>query len=95
MTSADGTVIREYVSPAGKVFGVSWNGPALPDLSQLLGSNFTEFQTGVRSQAGRRRVAVVRNSNLVVESTGRTRAFSGRAYLNSMLPGGVTAEVVQ
>src|ERR1700758_611729 len=33
-----GIVIREYVSTAGKVFAVSWRGPGLPDLSQLLGS---------------------------------------------------------
>ena len=40
----DGTVIREYVTPAGKVFGVSWTGPTIPDLSQLLGTYNTEFQ---------------------------------------------------
>jgi hypothetical protein len=83
------------VSFEGKVFGVSWKGPTLPDLSQLLGSSFAEFQNGLQHKAGRRRVAVVHNSDLVVESTGHTRAFQGRAYLNSMLPVGVTREVVQ
>lgn len=91
----DGALIREYVSPAGKVFGVSWKGPSLPDLSQLLGSNFAEFKNSLHPKPGRRRVAVVHNSDLVVESTGHTRAFYGRAYLNSMLPNGVTQEVVQ
>ena len=59
----DGTLIREYVSPAGKVFGVSWKGPSLPDLSQLLGSNFAEFKNGLHPKPGRRRVAVVRNKS--------------------------------
>jgi uncharacterized protein DUF2844 len=91
----DGALIREYVSPAGKVFGVSWKGPSLPDLSQLLGSNFVEFKNSLHPKPGRRRVAVVRNSDLVVESAGHTRAFYGRAYLNSLLPSGVTQEIVQ
>jgi hypothetical protein len=91
----DGTLIREYVSPAGKVFGVSWKGPSLPDLSQLLGSNFAEFKNGLHPKPGRRRVAVVRNNDLVVESTGHMRSFYGRAYLNSMLPDGVTQDIVQ
>lgn len=95
ITGDDGTVIREYVTPAGKVFGVSWSGPTIPDLSQLLGAYNTEFQNTLRSKGGRRKNAVVRNSDLVVESTGHTRAFHGRAYLNSMLPSGVTEEVVQ
>ncbi len=95
LNRADGTVIREYVSPAGTVFGVSWKGPAIPDLSQLLGSNFAEFKNNVHPAAGRRRVAVVHAGDLVVESTGHQRAFYGRAYLSSALPSGVTAETVQ
>ena len=95
ITGTDGTVIREYVSPAGKVFGVSWKGPAIPDLSQLLGSNFAEFRNSVHPTPGRRRIAVVHSGDLVVESTGHARGFSGRAYLNSMLPSGVTQESVQ
>jgi Protein of unknown function (DUF2844) len=95
ISRADGVVIREYVSPEGKVFGVSWKGPSLPDLSQLLGSSFAEFQTSLHPKPGRRKTAVVRNSDLVVESTGHMRAFYGRAYLNSMLPDGVTQDIVQ
>lgn len=91
----DGTLIREYVSFDGKVFGVSWKGPTLPDLSQLLGASFKEFQNSRQLQPGRRKAAVVRDSDLVVESTGHMRAFQGRAYLKSMLPDGVTQEVVQ
>lgn len=95
ITRDDGTLIREYVTPAGKVFGVSWTGPTIPDLSQLLGAYNTEFQNTLRSKPGRRKVAVVHNSDLVVESAGHTRAFHGRAYLNSLLPTGVTEDVVQ
>jgi Protein of unknown function (DUF2844) len=91
----DGTLIREYVTPAGKVFGVSWSGPTIPDLSQLLGSYNTEFQNAAHSKAGHRRPAGVHDSDLVVESSGHARAFYGRAYLNSLLPNGVTQEIVK
>jgi hypothetical protein len=91
----DGTLIREYVTPAGKVFGVSWSGPVIPDLSQLLGSYNTEFQNSLHAKRGRRKAGVVRNPDLVVESSGHMRAFYGRAYLNSMLPSGVTQETVK
>jgi hypothetical protein len=91
----DGTLIREYVTPAGKVFGVSWSGPTIPDLTQLLGSYNAEFQNAVHAKAGRRRIAAVHESDLVVESSGHMRAFFGRAYLNSMLPSGVGQDTVK
>jgi len=95
ITRDDGTLIREYVTPAGKVFGVSWTGPTIPDLTQLLGAYNAEFQTAIRAKRGRRSSAAVHNPDLVVESSGHMRAFRGRAYLNSMLPSGVTEDVVQ
>jgi hypothetical protein len=91
----DGTLIREYVTPAGKVFGVSWSGPVLPDLAQLLGPYNSEFQATVHAKARHRRTAEVANPDLVVESGGHMRAFVGRAYLKSMLPSGVTQEAVK
>ncbi len=91
----DGTLIREYVTPAGKVFGVSWSGPTIPDLTQLLGSYNAEFQNAVHTKAGRRRTAGVHDSDLVVESSGHMRAFYGRAYVDSLLPSGVTQDIVK
>jgi hypothetical protein len=91
----DGTLIREYVTPSGKVFAVSWSAPVLPDLSQLLGSYNIEFQGAVRAKRIGRGAVVVHNPDLVVESGGHMRAFYGRAYLNSMLPNGVTSEIVK
>jgi len=95
ITRDDGTLIREYVTPGGQVFGVSWTGPTIPDLTQLLGAYNAEFQTAIRAKRGRRSSAAVHNPDLIVESSGHMRAFRGRAYLNSMLPSGVTEDVVQ
>ena len=36
INAADGTVVREYSSPAGEVFGVSWRGPGVSFLSELV-----------------------------------------------------------
>jgi hypothetical protein len=93
----DGGMIREYIARSGKVFGVSWSGPYLPDLSQLLGSYSAEFRNTLLAQPksfGRRPVAV-HNSDLVVETGGHMRAFLGRAYVNSLLPAGVTPEIIK
>lgn len=93
----DGEVIREYVTPAGRVFGVSWSGPVIPDLGQLLGPYSAEFRNTLLAQPKSfgRRPAAVHNSDLVVETGGHMRAFQGRAYVNSMLPPGVSQESIK
>jgi hypothetical protein len=95
MSRADGMVIRHYVNPQGKVFGVSWSGPTIPDLSQLLGSHYAEFRNKPNLKTVRRRAASFDNGDLVVESSGHMRAFFGRAYLASELPAGVAPEIIQ
>jgi hypothetical protein len=95
ITSGDGNVVREFVSPAGIVFAVSWEGPSLPNLPQLLGTYFPQFQQAARSGVRRRGPIVVRRGALVVESGGHMRAFHGRAYLTSQLPSNLSQEVVR
>lgn len=95
LTMPTGTVIREYVSPAGKVFGVAWHGPYLPDFRQLLGDYFAPVMQTPRTQRQGRGPLEVRQSQVVFQSSGHMRAFFGRAYVPDMLPKGVTADVVQ
>ena len=90
-----GTVVREYVSPSGMVFAVTWRGPVPPDLQQVLGRFFDDFAAAVRTQdagSGARRVQA---AGLVAQSGGHMRAFFGRAWLQPMLPRGVLAEEIQ
>jgi hypothetical protein len=91
----DGTVVREYASPDGRIFGIAWQGPTMPDLSQLLGSHFAEFQQAARSGVRRRGPVVVRVDQLVLESGGHLRSFHGRAYLTDLLPDNVSEAVVR
>jgi hypothetical protein len=95
ISAADGNVVREYVSPDGRVFGISWRGPTRPDLAPLLGDYFREFQRASRSAARRRGPLVVRTDRLVVEMGGHMRAFHGRAYVPDLLPVTLSPDVVQ
>ena len=96
INSADGTVIKEFVSPSGMVFGISWEGPTMPDLAPLLGTTyFAQFQQSPRSAVRRRGPITVRTDQLVVESGGHMRDFHGRAYVTSLLPGNLSAEVIK
>jgi len=81
-----GTVLREYVGASGKVFAVTWRGPARPDLRQILGSYFAHYQAATATPTMRRRLVTVDEPDLVVRSSGHMRAFTGRAYVPSLLP---------
>ena len=95
LTLASGTVVREFVGPAGTVFGVAWQGPIKPDLQQLLGPGFQRFAAAARLPHGDHRSLAVRDPDLVVESAGRMRNFTGRAYLPGLVPPSVSVEDVR
>lgn len=86
LSIATGTVVREYLSLDGKVFAVTWKGPLLPDLRQILGSYFKQYSESASSKHGDHGHLVVRDPDLVVESGGHMRAFFGRAYLPKAMP---------
>jgi Protein of unknown function (DUF2844) len=90
-----GKTVREYVSPAGLVFGVAWQGPTMPDLQQLMGSYFGQLKQAPRSRRQRGGPLVVRSANLVLVSGGHMRSFHGIAYAPNLVPAGVPAEVVR
>jgi len=88
-----GATVREYVSVGGTVFALTWEGPALPDLRQLLSSYFQQYVDAI--QGGGPGARVIRQSGLVVFSGGHLRAFRGRAYVPQLQPPGVAAEELQ
>jgi Protein of unknown function (DUF2844) len=95
LTLPSGTVVREYVSTAGVVFAVSWQGPVLPPLKQLLGTdNFTQYTTA-QSQGSGHGFAGVDLPGLVVNSGGHMGAFFGRAWLPPSLPAGISVKDIQ
>jgi len=95
MQLPSGIGVKEYVSPDGKVFAVSWQGQAIPNLKQLLGSYFEQYS---RAASGSRRghgPLLVQLPGLVVQSAGHARAFVGRAYVPQMIPQGVQLEAIR
>jgi hypothetical protein len=90
-----GTIVREYLSLVGSVFAITWQGPSLPNLRQLMGTYFTQYTEAANTQHGGHGHLEVRLPDLVVESSGRARAFFGRAYLPKGLPQGVAVTDIQ
>jgi hypothetical protein len=98
INGASGTIVREYVSRAGDVFAVAWQGPFLPDMKQILGSYFQAFSSAAQARRTARRARGplnIQQPGLVVESGGHMRAFSGRAYDPAKLPQGVSANDIR
>jgi hypothetical protein len=94
METPAGAVVKEYASPAGTVFGVSWQGPSAPDLRQLLGNYFDPYVQAMQKRA-RHGPRVVHESGLVIVVGGHQRAISGKVYVPAMVPSGVAAEQIQ
>jgi len=97
MKSPGGTVLREFVSPGGRVFAVAWHGPFMPELQQILGTYFQQYSTALQSQKKRygRAPLNLQLPGLVVQEGGHMRAYVGRAYLPEMLPPGVQAQEIK
>jgi hypothetical protein len=87
ITTSYGTVVREYVSPGDKVFAVSWRGPVNPDLRQMLGNYYARYEQAASApHLGGHRHLAIEQPGLVVQSSGRMRAFFGRAWAPDLLP---------
>lgn len=90
-----GTTVKEFATPQGRVFAVSWRGPVLPDFSALLGTHFPTFRQNaesVRDKGVRKSTLALNQDGLVMRSTGRMRAFEGFAYLPALVPDGVVID---
>lgn len=84
-----GTAIHEYLDVTGTVFAVSWSGPFLPDLKEVLGPHFDTMVAHVNNtpHAGRSRLVVTRD-DVVIISGGHMGAFKGQAWIPAKLPAG-------
>jgi len=94
---SDSTVVREYVSSSGVVFGIAWNGLTHPDLNQLLGSYAAEYREALQQTArkpGYRRLQV-KTDRIIVEKWGHMRNLRGRAYVPALIPPGVSVDEIK
>jgi hypothetical protein len=91
------TVVREYVSPSGVVFGIAWNGLIHPDLDQLLGSYVGEYQKALQQTPRKpgQRLIQLKTDRIVVEKWGHMRNLRGRAYDPALIPSGVNIDEIR
>lgn len=90
ITTLSGTIVREYVSPGGRVFAVSWRGPTPPNLANLLGSYFQQIQAASSAQQPRLSGSVtVATGDVIFHSGGHIGNLWGRAVVPSLVPEGV------
>jgi hypothetical protein len=95
---ANGTTVREYQSADGKVFAVAWNGQWMPNLQQILGSYYEQYNQALKAQKAARRgrgPVVIAEPDLNVEIGGHPRWFVGRAYIPGQLPPGMSPEDIR
>lgn len=95
MHTANNVTVREFVSPAGKVFGVAWEGASRPDMKQLLGAYFDQYTQAVQKQEAKRvgrGPLLIQQPGFVMEMSGHMRALTGRAYIPQLVPAGVQLE---
>ncbi len=75
ISAPNGTVVREFVSSTtGQVFAVTWQGPFMPDLKQVLGDHFATFAEAAGSGRDGRNGRIPRSSTVV------TRPEAGHSF---------------
>jgi hypothetical protein len=95
MVSTDGTTVRAYVEPGGKVFAVTWSGQVQPDLRVLLGEHYSRFLEAARAPHPGHHVLSVATPDLVLSVVRLPRGFSGRAHLPSLVPAGTAVDALR
>jgi hypothetical protein len=89
LTTSSGTRIRQYVSRAGTVFAVSFEGPVVPDLKVLLGTRYGDYVVATASRRINHKVLTIDSPNLAMQVVKLPRGFSARAFAPDLVPAGV------
>lgn len=93
-----GTVVDEYVASGGTVFAVTWHGPFVPQMQQVLGRYFQEYADALQAQQPQpygHKPLNIQERGLVIQTFGHMGAYYGRAYLPDMLPASVQADQIR
>jgi hypothetical protein len=98
ITDRNGTIIREYASPAGRIFAISWEGRFMPEMKHFLGDLFEPYVSAMRSEHKThnwRQPILIHTSNLTFENDGHMGWYYGRAYVESSVPGGFSIDDIR
>ena len=92
ITQADGSTIKEFVTPGGIVFAVAWSTRLKPRLDTLLGAQAPRYAaaaSAAMATPGVRHGVTLASDDLVVQASAHLNAHAGLAYLRSLVPEGV------
>jgi hypothetical protein len=96
--ASEGLAIREYATRDGMVFAIAWKGINHPDLTEMMGTYFSDYKQASEKRSkvrGRHPHSTVHGQNVIVEKFGHMRANRGRAYVPSLMPEGVSVNEIQ
>jgi len=92
MIAGDGTTVRAYVEPGGRVFAVTWSGRVQPDLRVVLGPYYAQFLQAAHAPHPSHHVLTLTTPDLVLSVVKLPRGFTGRAHLPSLVPAGTAVD---
>jgi hypothetical protein len=95
MISTDGTSVRAYVEPGGKVFAVTWSGRVQPDLRVVLGPYYARYLEAARAPHPSHHVLTLTAPDLVLSVVKLPRGFAGHAHLPSLVPAGTSVDALR
>jgi hypothetical protein len=82
----NGTIIKEFIRTDGVIFGVSWQGQIVPDLSALLG-NYSQLLSQTKNpDTVNHRTYNKQIDNFIIHKTSIGRLNAGFAFLQDLLP---------
>jgi Protein of unknown function (DUF2844) len=84
--TSSGIVVREYASAEGKVFAVSWRGPGMPNLPQLLGGYAAQLAQARGAPHYDHHHLNVATADVVMQQTAHLHSFFGRAWVPALVP---------
>jgi hypothetical protein len=84
----DGNIVKEFASPDGDVFAVSWRGLKPPNLETLFGKHYDDYKKQFDQQPRQkgRQPIQVKASNVVVRHGGHMRDLFGNACIPNLMP---------
>ncbi len=89
ITTLEDIEIREYANLNGTVFGIYWVGDTKPDMSLLLGTYASRYNTLINQPLAGRSPVAINDSDLIIQTGGRMNNFFGVAFLPGIAPIGI------
>jgi Protein of unknown function (DUF2844) len=88
-------IVTEYVNAQKIVFAVSWSGTIRPDMTQLLGKYFFQFQNMQAQSRSLRGGLYKETADMVLYSQSGINQYSGYAYILGQVPAGFNTNTLK